>query len=453
MPDIPDELRPCVPAFEDATELLAGKVPEELIPEREDLYPSLTDDDAARQRRARLGQDLKEAYDEKTLAVTAGAATDLEKYFIRAAQGTMAGDFLFACIRDPACVMMYNFEKVTKFYLGVPVTPTRCWISGCDGKEVHPYGAHGFHCSGKVTYRHNAVRDIVVSELRTTQRNSNVSLDIHVEPRLAEFNIPQKHTAVDKRAARGDIAVVAAGQNKLWIGDVTVVHPTPGMHDPKEYLEAAEERKFARYLPNYHLAKEQVVPLAFTTLGAWSNEARNFLELTYRALACGDNDKFNAAYNRLRYRLAITIAKGEGSILNWLSYKNQMPQSVDHFPTTDAVLAALPEAATYDPFEGFQEHYDDDSESVVVSSVLSPLSEEEDADDEAFHSARGGSSSSATSTVDDESDAVEEADSSGEESTEERPVVTARRRGTSVVGESAGDTIIKLRSRSIKRSA
>ena len=193
--------------------------------------------------------------------------------------------------------------------------------------------------------------------------------------------------------------------------------------------------------------------MAFTTLGAWSNEARNFLELTYRALACGDNDKFNAAYNRLRYRLAITIAKGEGSILNWLSYKNQMPQSVDHFPTTDAVLAALPEAATYDPFEGFQEHYDDDSESVVVSSVLSPLSEEEDADDEAFHSARGGSSSSATSSADDESDAVDEADSSGEESTEERPVVTARRRGTSDVGESAGDTIIKLRSRSIKCSA
>jgi hypothetical protein len=136
---------------------------------------------------------------------------------------------------------------------------------------------------------------------------------------------------VDKRAARGDIAVVAAGQNKLWIGDVTVVHPTPGMHDPKEYLEAAEERKFARYLPNYHLAKEQVVPLAFTTLGAWSNEARNFLELTYRALACGDNDKFNAAYNRLRYRLAITIAKGEGSVTRikcpspWITSRPQTP--------------------------------------------------------------------------------------------------------------------------------
>ena len=56
-------------------------------------------------------------------------------------------------------------------------------------------------------------------------------------------------------------------------------------------------------------------------------------------------------------------------------------------------------------------------------------------------------------SADDESDAVEEADSSGEESTEERLVVTARRRGTSDVGESAGDTIIKLRSRSIKRSA
>ncbi len=257
---------------------------------------------------------------------------------------------------------------------------------------------------------------------------------------------------MDKRAARGDIAVVAAGQNKLWIGDVTVVHPTPGMHDPKVYLEAAEERKFNRYLPNYHLAKEQVVPLAFTTLGAWSNEARNFLELTYRALACGDNNKFSAAYNRLRYRLAITVAKGEGSILkNWLSYKNQMPQSVDHSPSTDAILAALPEAATYDPFEGFQDHYDD-SELDVVSSVLSPLSEEEDADEEAFYSAREGSSSSATSSVDDESDAVVEADSSGEESTEERPVVTARRKGTSV-GESAGDTTIKLRSRSIKRSA
>jgi len=84
-----------------------------------------------------------------------------------------------------------------------------------------------------------------------------------------------------------------------------------------------EKLKRERYMPNYHLLEAQVVPLVFTTTGAWSEKTVEFLQPAVKKIARGDEMLFNRLWRTLRYRIAIAIAKGEGTILNWLRWKNQ----------------------------------------------------------------------------------------------------------------------------------
>lgn len=380
IPALPSELWPHVPHFAEATALLAGKVPEDKIPEFQDLLPNEEDDDLARNRRSRLGQDLKEAIEENTLAVMVQAAPEQQQCSIRDAEGPMAGDFLRASIWDRSCIMQFNFELITKLHLAIPVTPSQCWIGNCNGTEVHQFGAHGYHCNGRIVNRHNTVRDTLLSEFRSCARDSAEHMDVTLEPRLGEFGIAQRHDAVDKRAARADIAISMPGRNWIGFADVTIVHPNLGVNSTADYLKAAEIRKHKRYEPNYHVSPLQILPLAFSTLGVWSKEAIENVQTVLRVAAGNDNDKFNRLFSRLRFRVAIAIAKGEGAILNWLRYKNRMPvQTVG--------VAAAPETAEEQadeirqcPAEGFLERYD-----VVEEPLVNNESAEEE--DEAFESA------------------------------------------------------------------
>jgi hypothetical protein len=208
------------------------------------------------------------------------------------------------------------------------VTPDRCYVSSCNGMEVHPYGAHPSHVSGIVKSRHDGLRDLYARGIREPQRTSGVYIDVVVEPTLESYNIAKRTDAPISSSARADIGLFIPNRNWTYFLDVTVTSPSPGSADPAACLLEAEQRKYDRYLPNYHLNKPQLIPLVFAHTGGWSEQTVKFTQTIFREIANGDEARFNKLYNRFRYRVAIILAIGEGRILNWLSWKNRFPHSL-----------------------------------------------------------------------------------------------------------------------------
>jgi hypothetical protein len=255
-------------------------------------------------------------------------AVEPELNFIRHAQLTYAGDFLFASIRDRNCRMQYFFELRAKHYLGIPVTPKRCYISKCHGtREIHPYCAHWFHAPGIVKARHDGLRDQFVRGIQEPQRTSAVHIDVVVEPVLQNYNVARRTDAPDPSSARADIGLFLPARNWSYFLDVTVTSPLPDSDNPAGCLLVAEQNKYDRYLQNYEINKAQLIPLVFANTGGWSEQTVKFTQTIFREIANGDEVRFNKLFNRFRYRVAIILAVGDGRLINWLTWKNAFPHN------------------------------------------------------------------------------------------------------------------------------
>ena len=229
------------------------------------------------------GQSLKDACEKTLFIETENKAHGHELYFLRGAQVKMAGDFLFASITDRACRMFFNFDKVVKLYLGVPVTPDRCFRAKCMGAKVHRFGAHSTHYTSTTTYRHNEVRDLLARELRLAQRSVKYAMDVHVEPALEEHGVRMKDNAVDRSRARADVLIFLPDTGATFWVDVTVSQPRPEFRSTKgrSEIDEAEKMKFDRYLKNFEINKAQIIPLVFTYTGGWSDGTVDFIKMIF----------------------------------------------------------------------------------------------------------------------------------------------------------------------------
>jgi hypothetical protein len=264
--------------------------------------------------------------------------------------------------------MHRHYDLMVRLFLAIPVTPDRCFVKDCNGVTVHPYGAHGNHCSDKIIYRHNRIRDKILQFLRYLTQSYGLSKEVFREQLLENYDVKKKVDAPDQRSTRCDIVVVDdKSYNYNSYIDVIVIHPVPKsgtQSNPMADLQEAERQKYDRYLKNWHLAKPQVVPLAFETTGAWSERTVEFLQSVIKSIAGEDNALFNKLWRLLRNWISITLAKGEGAILNWLKRSNHVPG--DYVATNSS--ASAPEEL--DP--------DDDSSSEAEADEARAASSEED---------------------------------------------------------------------------
>jgi hypothetical protein len=315
----------------------------------------------------------------------------------------MTGDFLFASIRDPACRMFHNFEKVVKVYLAIPVTPAKCYQSRCDGKVVHQYGGHAFHQQSTVIYRHNSVRDLTKRELRAAQRSEGMAMDVHVEPQLKEYGVKKKANAPDASDARADIRIFLPSHGWQYWLDVTITHPKPYGKGIQADIDDAEKKKYDRYLDNYVLSKEQVIPLVFTFMGGWSQATEDFLKLIFRTMAKGDEEVFKKRFARFRYQAAMAIVKALGSLLNRQIWANYIPGAETGLGVgTEEMLTQLPPEAE----DQVEEEESPEMENVKMDDSSSSSGEESDESSES-----GDSDESSESGGSDESSEVSEATS------------------------------------------
>jgi hypothetical protein len=252
---------------------------------------------------------------EKILQKAKESATGHEKHYILKATLSHAGDFLSGSIRDHACRMFTQFEPVVRYYLGIPVTPDRCFIDKCNGVSVHPFGAHGHHCKALIVHRHDDTRDVIVAFARSAVRQHLWRSTVFREHWLRECGLPPKKSDL---GARADVVIFDEARRFHHFLDVTIVHPTPGDGTalPDVDLRKAHEGKLRKYKENHDVNVALIVPLAFETTGGRLPETDDFLQCLVRSIAGGDDKLRNKLWNMLNYRLAAAVAKGEGNILN-----------------------------------------------------------------------------------------------------------------------------------------
>jgi len=311
--------------YDTAVRMLQRVLPAEEIPAFEDLIPKPRESKEELAKRMSVGQTLKAACEKKLFNETVSKASGPSKFFIHAAQVKMAGDFLFASISDPSCRIKEDvFSYTTRLYLGIEVTPKRCVLGACMRAKVHPYAEHAqLHFRGMSVLRHNEVRDLIVRNLRDGRCISDFALEVFKEADLDSHGFKMRKDAVNEHDTRADLLVHIPETGTTFILDVTVLQPKP--FRGRSEIEAAEKKKFDRYLKNWHADESQVIPLVFTCVGGWSDGTVDFLKKMFGKIANGNEELYNKLFTRFRYRVATIVAKWVGRMLLEMNKQNRVP--------------------------------------------------------------------------------------------------------------------------------
>ena len=164
-----DEPQRFVPGFDYALEFLKNQLPDDEVPPPETFFPSSLIEDEPPQV-SHLSRELLRAQQEKLHKELYDVATGPESAFLTVTSHKTCGDFLFAPLTDPYCRMARTFKTFTRLYLDLEVTSKVCNIGECNGTDVHPFGAHGYHAPGKITNRHHAIRVLREAAARGAQQ-------------------------------------------------------------------------------------------------------------------------------------------------------------------------------------------------------------------------------------------------------------------------------------------
>ena len=127
---------------------------------------------------------------------------------------------------------------------------------------------------------------------------------------------------------RCDFYLMNRRTNHTMVFDISVTHPM--LRDYRRDsipLEAAEKRdrdKLHRYVDNYHIAKEHMVPLVFETTGGWSKGTYKFFKEMAQGLSKGDDQIASQILQRWRHDLAVTLKIGQGIMIHEHNKQNRM---------------------------------------------------------------------------------------------------------------------------------
>jgi hypothetical protein len=259
-------------------------------------------------------------------------------YTLEATSNEMCGDILFVRLTNRSNRMGRDFKTVVRKYLGLPVAKPGCSLGKCQDEPVHWNGAHGYHASTLVTYRHHGVKQAIsgiVESLQNVgqfpyacqQERSMKDLGMERRPTVKKVNLGTKKKEKKKQEDRKiDIYFRHKGTGHAFYGDVRI---SELRYDKwlkkatsKSTLEHGVNVKYDLYTSEYVIDKNDVIPLVFDTYGGYADVTLKFLREI--AGAVGDNDEVmvSKVMRRLRDRIAVELHKGQVSIINWINRNN-----------------------------------------------------------------------------------------------------------------------------------
>jgi hypothetical protein len=88
---------------------------------------------------------------------------------------------------------------------------------------------------------------------------------------------------------------------------------------PQFAVAEGVKAKYKRYMENYHIRREDIIPLVFDTYGGYSPEAYRLLQQMATSMSDGDQLLSAQIMRRLRDRIAVALHTGHGEVINWLN--------------------------------------------------------------------------------------------------------------------------------------
>jgi len=246
-------------------------------------------------------------------------ATGPNKFIIQVTSSATCSDFLLARLTHPRN-RMPHFVTSVRLHLGLPVTPTHCNINQCANVPVIPNGEHqSFHARGQINRRHTAVKEVIHHFFQPLFTSGVSRYKPGLETPLMELGFQLKPTAPDTTSAVADIYLEEIDTHHIFVTDVMITFPN--QHDPRttdEPLSAANRgvlAKYTRYVPNYSIAQEDVIPLVFETYGGYAPVTFEFLRRITSTIAKNDAPRAASLTWSLRERIAVALHTAHAKVI------------------------------------------------------------------------------------------------------------------------------------------
>ena len=249
------------------------------------------------------------------------------KYIIRMTSNHTSADFLFVPLRQKRNRMHRTFKTSVRLFLGVPVTSATCHIGKCKGKAICTNGDHAFHATARVTTRHHAVKNAIGHVLQRLHFIGQCDYSCHFETKMSTLNIPKRVDAKDRKTdAQVDFYLSNPATNHMFFTDVMVTHPSQRDEENQDDSKAAVNKgvvtKYSKYLDNYVISKDDVIPLIFDTYGGYADVTYRFLQRMADTIG-GSEPKLRAKVLRtFRDRIAVALHTSHAEVINWINGRN-----------------------------------------------------------------------------------------------------------------------------------
>jgi hypothetical protein len=282
-------------------------------------------------RKTTLQYKLTAKLQQKVYDEMVSKATGPSTYIIRVTSNPTSADFLFVRLMQRRNAMTRTFKTSVRLFLGCPVTKDTCNIGKCQGVPVHTNGAHCFHAQNRATARHDKVKMAICHVVRASHSRGLGQYSAHVETPMSTIGVLKRVDAPDASDARIDLYFQSTSGPHIFYTDVMVTHPAfdrkENHVDAQFALKKGVESKYKRYLANYHIAKDDVIPLVFDTYGGYAEVTYKFLKRLADTIGGEDAQACNKVFRNMRDRIAVALHTGHGELINSLINKGIVSSS------------------------------------------------------------------------------------------------------------------------------
>ena len=163
--------------------------------------------------------------------------------------------------------MNRTFKTSVRLFLGIPTTKEVCNVGKCKNVPIHPNGQHAYHAKACVTTRHHKVKDTIGHVFQRLYTSGHCKYRCHFETALSTIDIQQKEDGPNKADAVADFYLENAETGHIIITDGMVTHQSFDKVDnhstPLFAVAEGVKAKYKRYMENYPIRKEDIIPLVF----------------------------------------------------------------------------------------------------------------------------------------------------------------------------------------------
>jgi len=144
---------------------------------------------------------------------------------------------------------------------------------------------------------------------------------------MSTLNIPKRVDAKDRKTdAQVDFYLSNPATNHMFFTDVMVTHPSQRDEENQDDSKAAVNKgvvtKYSKYLDNYVISKDDVIPLIFDTYGGYADVTYRFLQRMADTIG-GSEPKLRAKVLRtFRDRIAVALHTSHAEVINWINGRN-----------------------------------------------------------------------------------------------------------------------------------